>query len=135
MSKYDKAIETYRKLRELHAKRDELFRELGFCLEWARALDLLALKPEHASGVLPASMLQPCDALTLPPSSAGRVCWVRYKLRYPNAVVGAHLKDGGLVIFLDPIPARSGLGAGEAVPTYAEFSEKLKQQRERNSHG
>lgn len=135
MNKYDKAIESYRELQKLHVKRDELFREIGFCLEWARALDLLALKPEHASGIHQAQYMASVDANSLPHGSAGRVCWVRYKLRYPNAVVGAHLKDGGLVIFLDPIPARSGLGAGQGVPTYAEFSEKLKQQRERNSHG
>lgn len=124
-AKWDKAHGTWKELRALHAKRDALFQEIGFSLTWARALAHVGLTPKDARGVLRAQDTGSTDMGGLPHGSAARLIYRTYAKKYPNAVVGAHLVDGGVVFFKEPIAPRGG----QDVPTYEEFKAGLDKRR------
>lgn len=121
---WDKAYATYRELRQLHAKRDALFQELGYSLAWRRAMAHAGLPVDGAHPVRAedvASTDFSTNVAAAPPGSAMRRVWARFKMRFPSAIVGARTADGRVVLFREPFsrpPAPD-------VPTYEELAAKI----------
>lgn len=131
-AKWDRAAKSMDELAELHAKRHALEQELAFTIRWSRALAYVDRDPKEAQGIIRAHELGSIDHGLFPHGSPARRIWRTYAQRYPNAVVGAHLKGGGSVLFIEPIPPR---GSSVKVPSYEEFDRMQTEKRQRQSDG
>lgn len=116
---WDKALKSMEELEGLYQKRAELEKEIAFSVRWNRALAHVDKEAKDAQGLILASELGSMDHGLFPQGSAGRKVWRAYAKKYPQAVVGAHLKDGSSVLFHEPIRPRNGL----KVMTYEAFAE------------
>ena len=114
---WDKAYATLLDLEKLQAKRLEMEKEYGLSIRWNRALAHVGHKSEDTAGQVQAWDLSSLNSDMAPPGSSARRVWPAFRRKYSHAIVGAHLKSGGMVLFKEPL-ANRGM---PAVPTYEEF--------------
>lgn len=112
-AKWSGARKTFDELWALKQKAMDLYGELGRSIRYNHALAELGYTREEAEGPVPASAIASTD--NLPPNHPGKRWFRTYAKRFPDAVVGAKLKGGGILFFNNPHNPRTG---GADYPTY-----------------
>lgn len=125
VDKWKKASASYMELEKLYAKRNELEKEIGFTVRWNHALAEVGYEPEEAKGVMLASDVSAFD--NLPSGHVARPIFRSYSAKYPRAVIGAHLKSGGVVFFDTPVWRVNP----ESAPSYEEFRQRRREAADR----
>lgn len=112
-TKWSGARKTFDDLWKLKQRAMDLMGEMGRSIRYSEALAELGYTREECEGPVPASDIASVDRM--PINHPGRRWFRSYAQRFPDAIVGAKLKGGGILFFNNPHNPRTG---GADYPTY-----------------